>query len=245
MGKRKADDAFDDPAIVSKGGSGRFAPQKKTATSARNFFASRSGGSGNWVSKTNAQPRHTTGSSKGKVAMSKAKQSFSVNPKKSDGTQSASKGSNLNADEEKENVQNKSRVGDADKIVFDEESSDEELEEAPAKEPTQTKQKEVAKEELVSVQDQQEEPQKVTKLLNSSNSGQKRRRKRMVDKTYTDENGYLYTETKAVWEDVPSSEDEKEPPTNNQRQTNKSKKSSSQPKAMKQGSLLGFFARKK
>jgi len=70
---------------------------------------------------------------------------------------------------------------------------------------------------------------------------QKRRRKRMVEKTFTDENGYLYTETQAVWEDVPSDEEEAVIKTS---AVSQKKAKKGPPKKMGQASIMGFFKKK-
>lgn len=100
------------------------------------------------------------------------------------------------------------------------------------------------------VQPVEEHPEQTAKKNAITNDGakQRRRRKRMVEKTFTDENGYLYTETQAVWEDVPSDEEDvsalasKKAPGAGPGK--KAKKSSAPPKALKQGSIMGFFKKK-
>jgi hypothetical protein len=86
---------------------------------------------------------------------------------------------------------------------------------------------------------------------NNNNSGaggggirQRKRRKKLVEETVM-VNGYLRTETKAIWEDVPTDEEEEEKNTAmtkiNQTKTLVAKNS----QGMKQKSLMGFFAKKK
>jgi hypothetical protein len=85
---------------------------------------------------------------------------------------------------------------------------------------------------------------------------QRRRRKKLVDKTTVDENGYLHTETQEVWEDIPS--DEEQDPASSRGLALPAKTSKAQPpelmtinsrkksnKAnMKQGNIMGFFQKK-
>jgi hypothetical protein len=90
---------------------------------------------------------------------------------------------------------------------------------------------------------------KVSKVQNSdgNNEGtkQRRRRKTMVEKTYMDETGYFHTETQAVWEDVPSDEDDPVVVTSKEKESPKKKAKMTKPAAeMKQGSLMGFFKKK-
>ena len=92
--------------------------------------------------------------------------------------------------------------------------------------------------------------EKAAKVNATSNDGakHKRRRKTLVEKTFTDENGYLYTETQTIWEDVPSDEEDASVLTNKKSTGaapgKKAQKVSGPPKAMKQGSLMGFFTKK-
>jgi hypothetical protein len=65
-----------------------------------------------------------------------------------------------------------------------------------------------------------------------------KRRKRLVDKTTMDANGYLHTETQALWEDV---SDEEEPVV---KEAISKKGPAKSTKHMKQGSLMGFFKKK-
>jgi DNA polymerase subunit Cdc27 len=65
----------------------------------------------------------------------------------------------------------------------------------------------------------------------------KKRRKRLVEKTSMDASGYLHTETQVIWEDVSDEEDlvVKQAPV----------KKVATKGGMKQGSLMGFFGKKK
>jgi hypothetical protein len=83
---------------------------------------------------------------------------------------------------------------------------------------------------------------------------QRKRRKRLVEKTFM-ENGYLRTETQAIWEDVPTDEEDaqaaksapiiatkKKPANTNNNNSNDNKSTKGQP--MKQMGLMGFFGKK-
>ena len=86
----------------------------------------------------------------------------------------------------------------------------------------------------------------------------RKRRKKLIEKT-TMQNGYLHTETQAVWEDVPTDEEEEEEQAAADRRAMASKASSSlgsnkasgksskapAQRATKQQSLMGFFGKKK
>jgi len=87
----------------------------------------------------------------------------------------------------------------------------------------------------------------------TSTNGNKvqRQRKKLVEKTTMDKNGYIHTEMVEVVEDIPSDEDENQKPTRSQLSTT-STKQKTKPKAkakntknMKQAGLMGFFAKKK
>lgn len=254
LGKRKANQTLDtEPSNAS----GQIAPKKKTATTARNFFSSRNSGTNGTASVTNKKSKRSVSTlsssqkSSAKTETARTKPPSKMFFKSKEGTHISKQAKQI-ANEEKENVQNKSpTVGNADDLVFDEESSDEEVEEETVPKASQSRQTFTStKEDIKEEEKYQEAPLKTEEPQpkNSSRTGAKRRRKRMVEKTYTDENGYLFTETKAVWEDVSSSDDEKESSTANKTvapAANKSKKSGARPKSMKQASLMGFFGKKK
>ena len=180
-------------------------------------------------------------------------------------------------DAEKENVLNKSSkaVGNADDFLgdMDDEDNDSdsvnEVDESRRVSKTQTKTKErgaVAANPKKTVrrayqmhdsdsEEDAEQPvegdvEKTAKVNVTVNDGAKhrRRRKGLVEKTFTDENGYLYTETQTIWEDVPSDEEDVSVLTNKKSTGaapgKKAKKVSGPTKAMKQGSLMGFFKKK-
>lgn len=253
LGKRKAD-AFENEPKDAPSKAVR-APQKKTTTSAKNFFANKGSTTSSSKSskKTGGNNSNNTNNSKAKGKPVNNKVPTAFQPKKKDEKKNDEGRKPKVADEEKENVQNKSsRVGNADDVVFDEEeSSDEE----PEKEVPAARSKKAAPSRVqpsidvdMEEEDEEEEEKPVAKKPKFPvNPGQKRRRKKLVEKTSTDENGYLYTETVTVWEDIPSDEEPEPAPKKTQPvQSNKSKKSAAaKPKGMKQASLMGFFAKKK
>lgn len=94
---------------------------------------------------------------------------------------------------------------------------------------------------------------------NGSKGKNKRRRKRLVEKTTVDPSGYLHTETQEIWEDIPTDEEDTEtvltrgkPPQQLLKKTNQQSKKlgatsstkSGKKGPMKQGSLMGFFGKK-
>ncbi|CAB9524264.1 expressed unknown protein [Seminavis robusta] len=91
-----------------------------------------------------------------------------------------------------------------------------------------------------------EEPEKAassSQATAETETKHRRRRKKMVEQTFTDENGYIYTETKAVWEDVPSDEEEQFPVPSKKIVQAKGKKPIKKPS--KQGSITSFFGKPK
>jgi len=145
-------------------------------------------------------------------------------------------------DEEKENAP--SKKGTADDFIGDDDEDDEFLaqeqerqrrnrlqkQEKDKKEFRRAEREQVAAKEKAAVAklqlDQEQVPIK-----------SKKRRKRLVETTTMDANGYLHTETQAIWEDVSESEEivVKQAPVTKVTAKN----------GMKQGSLMGFFGKKK
>jgi hypothetical protein len=79
----------------------------------------------------------------------------------------------------------------------------------------------------------------------------RRRRKKLVEVTAMDASGYLTTETKEVWEDIPSDEEDPvvpPPPTAASAKVpppaSRPKKKPVQKSKLKQGNLMGFFTKK-
>lgn len=138
--------------------------------------------------------------------------------------------------EEKENTIN---VGTADDFVGDEDEDDEFMEQEKERE---SRNAEIAKEQEARERARQLEEERLRAEEKSRKAAEapvavvgKKRRKRMVEKTTMDESGYMHTETTAVWEEI----DDDEPVVATKRKPVKSTKN------MKQGNLMGFFAKKK
>lgn len=88
---------------------------------------------------------------------------------------------------------------------------------------------------------------KSTSTDNGDVTRKRARRKKMVEKTCTDEHGYLHTTTEVIWEDVPSDEEDAYITVSSRtnKNTKTTKKTNPPPKkVLKQGSILGFFAKK-
>jgi hypothetical protein len=157
--------------------------------------------------------------------------------------------------------------GNADDFVADEEESDEEEDEIQVKKQTQADRRKAIQEANKQAEetpvdedggDDDEEKAKVVGAMDAfataapvkpavttHNTGtrQRKRRKKLVEETVM-VNGYLRTETKAIWEDVPSDEEEEEKEQERQRAAKKPFKPSKPQQGMKQKSLMGFFAKK-
>lgn len=145
------------------------------------------------------------------------------------------------SDNEKENTDNKV-VGTADDFVGDRDEDEEFLvEEQDRKRRNEvqqkdTEEKERRREQAMAVRAAKEQKQEQEQPIMEQPQKSKKRRKRLVEKTTMDANGYLRTETQAIWEEM-SDEDEvavKKVPV----------KKVSAKNGMKQGSLMGFFGKK-
>eukprot|EP00978_Attheya_sp_CCMP212_P025344 scaffold81381_cov57-Attheya_sp.AAC.1 len=80
---------------------------------------------------------------------------------------------------------------------------------------------------------------------NTSSAPSKKKRKKLTEETFADDQGYLQTKTVTIWEDVPSDEEPEKPPLRHST-VEKSKPASNGPKKqMKQVGLMGFFGKKK
>jgi hypothetical protein len=161
--------------------------------------------------------------------------------------------------EEKENSVNKkgSTVGNVDDFVGDVDSEDDEEFQQSEKErkrrnEARDKKQRKKKEKQPVQQDEEEEkepPAKVHGAMDAfaqhvekkpeQESRKTKRQKRLVEKTTVDANGYMHTETQAIWEDV---EEEEEPVAASKPAP--VKKKAPVKKNMKQGSLMGFFKKK-
>ena len=168
--------------------------------------------------------------------------------------------SNSNISQEKENIKNipkkakvgaPSKVGNADDFEADEEESDDEVVVVVKKNNNRKEIAAARKEAEEEEQPAPPSPQPASPVRGAMDAfaekdpnRKRKRRKKLVEKT-TMVNGYLRTETEAIWEDVPTDEEEEE----------ENKKSLPKPKALPAGSqkkkptkqmgLMGFFAKKK
>ncbi len=161
--------------------------------------------------------------------------------------------------EEKENSVNKkgSTVGNVDDFVGDVDSEDDEEFQQSEKErkrrnEARDKKQRKKKEKQPVQQDEEEEKEPPAKVHGAMDAfaqhvekkpeqepRKTKRQKRLVEKTTVDANGYMHTETQAIWEDV---EEEEEPVAASKPAP--VKKKAPVKKNMKQGSLMGFFKKK-
>jgi len=227
-------------------------PARK-ATTAANFFAS----------KASSTKRKDTKSKKDTATKNKETAAAKKPPaqKKSDGKKRATSKTKdepeaMDIDsadfvqEEKENSIN-TKVGNADDFVGDEDEDDDFMEQE-----VERKRRNAAREKSRSSKKKQEKPVEqedeveVVKVHGAMDAfaqpsekkpeHKKKRRKRLEEKTTMDANGYIHTETQAVWEDV---EEEDEPvPVAKTAPVKKAPVKNT--KNMKQGSLMGFFKKK-
>ena len=177
--------------------------------------------------------------------------------------------------DEKENNKRPESVGNADDFIGDEEESDEEMmeEEVRHQKPTvvrgrASRPKDV--DDQIMIADDQEEaekneevtskakptiygamddfakPKELSQESTSDANKRRRRRKRLVEKTTMDKDGYLHTEKQEIWEDIPTDEeDEVAKKSKPAPAPTRPKKTISKVAEMKQGSLKGFFSKKK
>lgn len=230
----------DRPIVSSLDRSKATAPAKKVTT-AESFFQKKS------ATVEKLKSTKAKDATKEQPKESKTGHSFSKKPK----------GMETSKENEKENQAKTSKVGCVDDFMGDEDDSDDdpmEVDVAPRKKIIRGR-KQSNKEEKVEEPVSEEEPvlpvrgamddfateAKQRPAAETSTSG-RRRRKKLVQKTSMDAQGYLHTETQEIWEDIPSDEEDepifipKKPTTTQQTSTKKV--------AMKQGSLLGFFTKK-
>ena len=167
--------------------------------------------------------------------------------------------------DEKENNKRPKAVGNVDDFVGDEEESDdEEMEQQPPppsmvrgrapdndqvmidgddeEEDKKEDQKSKAKPTVYGAMDDFAKPKEPASQQGTSDS-RPHRRKRIVTKTTTDEDGYLQTETQEIWEEIPPEEVVKQAPKKAPAPS-RPKKKVAKPTDMKQGSLMGFFKKK-
>lgn len=160
---------------------------------------------------------------------------------------------NKNIDRKKAKVPPAKKVGNADDFVGDIEDSDDDDDDddvVVVRKTTNIPKKEPTPPPSPVLQQQPPSPVRgaIDAFAEKDPNRKRKRRKRMVEKT-TMVNGYLRTETVAVWEDVPSDEENaaeqkllQERITKPKTKPSGSGKSSKQP--MKQTGLMGFFKKK-
>lgn len=237
-------------------------PARK-ATTAANFFASKpsskSKATSTATTKKTSTAKKPPAAKKTKTDHTKPKAAYKKKKKKNDGPEDMDvddDDDDTAVQEEKENSVNK-KVGNADDFVGDEDEDEDFLEsererkrrndarEKKTKARATKKTKEPVEEEDddepvdkvhgamdAFAQHQEKKPQAVSK---------NKRRKRLVEKTTMDANGYIHTETQAVWEDVDDEEEEESAPA---KAAPVKKAPIKNTKNMKQGSLMGFFKKK-
>lgn len=163
-------------------------------------------------------------------------------------------------------LSSKAKVGTADDFVGDEEDSDDDDQERVRQEQQAARRKAVQEANLED-QDLETEPKEEFKVVGamdsfatatpkppskpSTSTRQRKRRKKLVEETVM-VNGYLRTETKAIWEDVPTDEEEDQKPQQQRPQhaqhlskkTTSGQSTAKAQQGMKQKSLMGFFSKK-
>lgn len=221
-------ESSDRPIVSSLDRSKPTAPAKKVTT-AESFFQKKSTTPAEKTSTTTAEKTNTT---------KDTKTSFSK----------SSKVKEISKENEKEN--NK-KVGRVDDLVGDEDDSDEEevaprkkiiRGRKPPKEESVEKEEEPVVEPAVPVRGAMDDfTTEVKRTTAPTETTGRRRRKKLIQKTSMDAQGYLHTETQEVWEDIPSDEED-EPIFVPKKPT--SQQASNKKVNMKQGSLLGFFTKK-
>ncbi len=157
----------------------------------------------------------------------------------------------------------KSTVGNADDFIADEEDSDDEQEKRVVRQRKQAARRkavqEATLEEAVPYEEKVEEEEeiKVVGTMDAfatapkqqpkptTSTQHRKRRKKLVEETVM-VNGYLRTETKAIWEDIPTDEEEEakknQPPV--AKKSIKTQQVVKPQQGMKQKSLKGFFNKK-
>lgn len=225
----------DRPLVNTLDRSKTVAPVKKSTT-AESFFQKK---------KTATKTKETT---KAKETTKKESENC-----KTDNSSKQPKEKATSKDNEKENNGKSSKVGSVDDFVGDDDDSEDDLMEIDAA-PTRKiirgrkqRKEEVEAADVVAVEKKAAVPawgamdQFATAEAKRPTEQGRRRRKKLVQTTSMDAEGYLHTETQEMWEDIPSDEEKVEilnskKPAAQQLPTKKT--------AMKQGTLMGFFTKK-
>ena len=243
------------PALTSRMSS---KPARK-ATTAANFFGTKTKDSNKSAAAAKKPPAAAAKKPAAATKKSKAATRESVEPMDVDNDEGTTNNSSSRG-EEKENSINKTKsaVGNVDDFVGDVDSEDEEFQQSEKErkrrnEAREKKQRKKKEQQPVQQDDEEEEesPVKVHGAMDAfaqhvekkpeQEPRKTKRRKRLVEKTTVDANGYMHTETQAVWEDV---EEEEEPAVASKPDPVKKKAPAKNTKNMKQGSLMGFFKKK-
>ena len=251
------------------------APVKKTATTAKNFFGKNNSSSTATKSKTtsnannNNNKNNITTKKSATLSFQPKKKDVTSNNKTMKKVPEEEKENveNKNVGDADDFVGDIEDSDDEDVTMNDDaEPVEEEQEELTTKRKTKKAKKPARKVCDLGVSDEDEEnaPAKTvvegamdaftkkvppkTQNNNENGNGSKRRRRKVTkDKTFVDEKGYLIVESQEVWEDIPS--DEEEPvatkPKSAKPSPKKKAKKAEAPNAMKQGTIKGFFAKKK
>jgi len=226
---------------------------RKKATTAKTFFSKSA--SGKKVAATAKKPTHTSKN----ISKTKANK---VNKPKAFGSSAPATVS----EQEKENFSTSKKdsmhstkttkarvsVGTADDFIGDAEEDDDFLEEEEQRrlrnEEREKEENEKEKQrqrvlEKQKIEREEEEMKREKESVAAAPTAGKKRRKKLVEKTTMDDQGYMHTEMVAVWEevdevDVPS---QKRVPKSNAAPKTKKNKGS---EGMKQKTLMGFFAKK-
>lgn len=209
--------------------------KKPSASSKSNFFTTNNSGS----SKSAGSNRKASTTSKVKKTVDEEEEE-----EEKENTSSRIKEATdyvrgeLEKSKQKKKGLNDKNVGNADDFVGDEDEDDDFLQEEEERKK-RIKQRQIEdRQKETKRQRQLEERKEMERKLNPpavSVEPTKKRRKKIVQKTTLDENGYLHTESVSVWEEV--SDDEPVVVT-------KPKLKPKNTKGMKQGNLMGFFKKK-
>jgi hypothetical protein len=225
---------------------------KKTTTTAASFFAKPQ-----TTSKETSKKSKTTSTTATKKAKTSSKKPTPP-PGKENVPALPTEKENVVRETQKMAVDPAATVGNADDFVADEEESDDEVEIVAATKKTKKKQPARAaapspppspKRAASPVRGAMdafcsEQPSSQQQNKEADPTHNRKRRKRLVEKTFM-ENGYLRTETQAVWEDMPTDEEEAETAKSAPIATKKKPASNTtKGQPMKQMGLKGFFAKK-
>ena len=220
---------------------------KKTSTTPASFFANQQTTS----KETSKKSKTTSTNSKNVKTISKkptpppAKEIVPTPPTEKENV----------VDETQKMAMDPATVGNADDFVADEEESDDEVEIVAAAKKTKKKKPVRAapspppspKKPASPVRGAMDAFCSEQQTQDTDPMRQRKRRKRLVEKTFM-ENGYLRTETQAIWEDIPTDEEDaqavKAAPIATKKKPASNNKSTTKGQPMKQMGMMGFFGKK-